>query len=393
MRFSASALVVAMAVMAPVVSMAFAPSATFVVKSTVTSAAKAVAVHGRGCMCPTCIIGAHSKSCPCASCTGTALFMSEEAVAEEVPAEVEVPAAVEAVDGVATEEEAHNSERPARASGIQKHKAKGGRPGTPLAELVVGATVEGKVKTITSYGAFLDIGAQSDALLHVSRLSDDFVSNVEDIIKAGETVSVRIVTVDQDKQQVAVTMRSEEAEARAGAPAAGGDGKRRARPQRSGGDREAQRTTLVNLAASSYDSNKMVEGEVVSTPDFGAFVRFDTSQLAEGLTGELDGLCHISSLTVARADSVTGVVKVGDKVQIRIKGLDAEGGKVSLSMIAEGDEQQRGGREGGGGGGGRGRQRDMFQGYVKGPADWADQLASFQETQPKFKNGPVVIQK
>lgn len=385
MRFSASALVVAMAIAAPIVSMAFAPSATFVAKSTVTSASNAVAVHGRGCMCPDCIIGAHSNSCGCASCTGTALFMSEEPVAAEVPAEVE------AVDGVANEEEAHNSERPARASGIQKHKSKSGRPGTPLAELVVGATVEGKVKTITSYGAFLDIGAQSDALLHVSRLSDDFVSNVEDIIKAGETVSVRIVTVDEEKQQVAVTMRSEEAEARANAPrAAGGDGKRKDRPQRSGGDREAQRTTLANLAASSYDSNKFVEGEVVSTPDFGAFVRFDTSQLAEGLTGELDGLCHISSLTVARADSVTGVVKMGDKVQIRIKGLDAEGGKVSLSMIAEGDEQQRGGR-GEGGGGGR-RQRDMFQGYVKGPADWKEQLESFQESQPKFSNGPVVVQ-
>merc|ERR1719343_1575626 len=104
------------------------------------------------------------------------------------------------MDGIASEEEAHNAERPARGSGIHKHsKDTSGR--VELKDLEIGAEVSAKVKTITSYGAFLDIGAKSDALIHVSRLSDDFV-------KQGEDIAVRIISVDTDKNQIAVTMRS-----------------------------------------------------------------------------------------------------------------------------------------------------------------------------------------
>mmetsp|Transcript_30633 Transcript_30633/g.62544 ORF Transcript_30633/g.62544 Transcript_30633/m.62544 type:complete len:158 (-) Transcript_30633:58-531(-) len=75
----------------------------------------------------------HTSSCPCASCRARVpmLFMSE-VTAEET----EVPPEVEAMDGVADSEEAHNSDRPARGSGIAKHKRSGGggggRSGTPL---------------------------------------------------------------------------------------------------------------------------------------------------------------------------------------------------------------------------------------------------------------------
>mmetsp|Transcript_13248 Transcript_13248/g.19636 ORF Transcript_13248/g.19636 Transcript_13248/m.19636 type:complete len:114 (+) Transcript_13248:511-852(+) len=96
-------------------------------------------------------------------------------MAEEEEAAAEIPAEVEALDGVADEEEAHNTDRPARGSGIHKHK-KGGSKGTPLSELEVGAEVEATVKTTTSYGAFIDIGAETDALLHVSRLSSRLVT-------------------------------------------------------------------------------------------------------------------------------------------------------------------------------------------------------------------------
>merc|ERR1712125_75090 len=93
------------------------------------------------------------------------------------------------------------------------------------------------------------------------------------------------------------------------------------------------------LGEAGFDTDKMVEGEVVNTLDFGAFVRFDTSQLGEGLEGELDGLVHISSLCVGRASSVDSVVKTGDKVQVRVKSVDTDGKKVSLSMISAEEEQ------------------------------------------------------
>jgi len=94
----------------------------------------------------------HQSSCACSSCASsvristTRLRMSDE----------EVPVVVEAMDGVDSEEEMHNTERPARKSGTAKHK-KGGRPGKPISELEVGSTVTATVKTTTSYGAFLDI--------------------------------------------------------------------------------------------------------------------------------------------------------------------------------------------------------------------------------------------
>lgn len=314
--------------------------------------------------------------------------MSEEAVTEEVPVAVEavaeeVPVEVKAMDGVDSEEEAHNVERPARASGTAKHRR--GKTGTPLSELEVGSTVEGTVKTITTYGAFLDIGAATDALLHVSRLSDDFVSNVEDIVKAGDVVSVRIVGIDTGKGQVAVSMRSEEADEKAAAGGGrGGGGARKDRPRRSGGDRAAQRTAMQSLADAGFDTDKFVEGEVQSTLDFGAFVRFSIADLGEGLEGEIDGLVHISALAPSRVNAVTDIAKAGDKVQVRVKGLDVNGGKVSLSMITK--EQEPKGR----GGGGR-KAKSQFSESEMGPKDWKEKLETFQEDMPTFKNMPMVV--
>jgi predicted RNA-binding protein with RPS1 domain len=300
----------------------------------------------------------------------------------------EVPAEVASMDGIASEDEAHNAERPARDSGLKKKKREANK-GTPLADLEVGSYVDGTVKTITAYGAFVDIGAASDALLHVSRLSNSFVSNVEDVVKQGDKVNVRIVNVDTDKNQIAISMVSEEDEKAAAERSAGG--RRKERPQRSQGDRGAQVATLNELNAAGFDDSKMVEGEVVSILDFGAFVRFDASQLAD-VTGELDGLVHISALTAGRAESVKSIVSVGEKVQVRVRELDVKGKKVSLSMISKEEEEAnrpapRERKQGG-------RARQMFTPDQMGPADWKDQLEGFQkEHDTTFVNMPVIVDK
>jgi predicted RNA-binding protein with RPS1 domain len=298
----------------------------------------------------------------------------------------DVPAEVASMDGIANEDEAHNAERPARDSGLKKKKKEANK-GTPLSDLQVGSYVDGTVKTITAYGAFVDIGAASDALLHVSRLSNSFVSNVEDVVKQGDKVNVRIVSVDTDKNQIAISMVSEEDEKAAAERSAGG--RRKERPQRSQGDRGAQVVTLNDLNAAGFDDTKMVEGEVVSILDFGAFVRFDASQLAD-VTGELDGLVHISALTAGRAESVKSVVSVGKKVQIRVRELDVKGKKVSLSMISKEEEEAnrpapRERKQGG-------RAKQMFTPDQMGPADWKEQLEGFQKEQDTtFVNMPVIV--
>jgi len=319
--------------------------------------------------------------------------MSDTADEEAAPAEV--PAEVEAMDGVASEEEAHNVERPARASGIHKHK-EGGEARIELKDLEVGTEISAKVKTITAYGAFLDIGAKSDALIHVSRLSDDFVANVEDVVKQGQEISVRIISVDTDKNQIGVTMRSEEAEASAASGASAGrpKGQRRDRPQRSGADQAAQAASINALAEKGVDDVKFVDGEVVSALDFGAFVRFDTAQYGEGFEGEVDGLVHISALADGRTNSVSDVVTIGDKVQVRVRSVDSAAGRISLSMITKEQEDARPAprERGGGGRGGGGNFSPVANSFKNlGASDWKDSMGEFAKEQSEFTNTAVVV--
>jgi predicted RNA-binding protein with RPS1 domain len=367
MKFSGSILAAAVGIAAPLAASAFS---TVYTRGVVRSPAAPVATT------------THASSCPCCSFQGFALSMSE--VAEDVPAEVE------AMDGVASDEEAHNVERPARGSGIHKHH-KDDNARTELKDLEIGAEVTAKVKTITSYGAFLDIGAKSDALVHVSRLSDDFVANVEDVVKQGDEISVRIVSVDTDKKQIAVTMRSAEAEAKAADQSGGRPTRRRERPQRSGADQAAQAASINALAEKGFDDEKFVDGEVVSSLDFGAFVRFDTAQFGEGFDGEVDGLVHISALAEGRTASVADVVSIGDKVQIRVRSVDTDAGRISLSMITkEQEEASRPApreRKQGGGGGNFSAVANSWK--DTGAADWKEQMEEF--TQPGFTNTAVVV--
>lgn len=377
MHFSNSALALAFSVIAgPIVTSAFTtPGTAFVSKSVPTTGVVSITNHV-------------ATNCNCFSCGMKTLLRMSDSVEEDVPPEVE------AMDGVDSEEEAHNTERPARDSGIKKHK-KGGNKGIALDDLEVGSFVDGTVKTITSYGAFVDIGAKTDALLHVSRLSNEFVSNVEDIVKAGDSVSVRIVSVDTEKGQVAVSMLSQDAEDKAAeGRSRGAGGRRKERPQRSQGDRAAQVKVLNELNEAGFDSSKFVDGEVVSTLAFGAFVRFSVGDLVEGIEGELDGLVHISALSAGRASSVEEFASVGDKVKVRVRSVDAEGNKVSLSMITEeeeaasrpaprkSDEDKP-----------RRRGRAMFSDSELGPSDWKESLENVLQDAPTFSNAPVVVDK
>jgi len=233
--------------------------------------------------------------------------------------------------------------------------------------------------------------------LHISRLSDDFVANVGDVVSAGDDIEVRVVSVDLEKGQVAVTMQSEEKEAENAERVSQkrANARRKDRPQRSGADQEAQRATIQAISDAGFDDSKFVEGEVVSTLDFGAFVRFDSSQVVEGAEGEVDGLVHISALTEGRANSVSEFVSVGDKVQVRVRTVDPEGGRVSLSMIGKEAEESSQSRRGGGGNNGEERKprapRSMFNPNEMGASDWAEQLAEFEKTQPAFVNKPLVV--
>jgi elongation factor Ts len=279
------------------------------------------------------------------------------------------------MDGVADKDEAHNMERPARES--LKKKA---RPGKPLSEFSVGDAVTAKVKTITTYGAFMDFGAQTDGLLHISRLSAEYVKDVNEVLKAGQEMEVRIVQIDADKNQVALSLLTESEEEAQASEQQQSRPKRQERQQQQSSSSSSRRDdskVLSALQEKGWDSDAFVDGTVASVVAFGAFVRVDASQFNSEVEGELDGLVHISALAAGRVEQVTSICNVGDKVKVRCKGI--EGGKVSLSMINKEDEQQS--RRGGGGG----------PPVIEGAKDWKESLEKMQNTMPTFVNGPVVV--
>ncbi len=80
--------------------------------------------------------------------------------------------------------------------------------------------LEGVVTNVTNFGAFVDIGVHQDGLVHISMLSDKFVKDPREVVKAGDVVKVKVLEVDVQRKRIALTMRLDESAARprGGAP-------------------------------------------------------------------------------------------------------------------------------------------------------------------------------
>lgn len=83
---------------------------------------------------------------------------------------------------------------------------------TALDELQVGEQVTGRVVRLVDFGAFVDIGAQTDGLLHVSHLSGGYVRHPSEVLRPGDEVQVRILEVDVQRRRISLTMKGDETE-------------------------------------------------------------------------------------------------------------------------------------------------------------------------------------
>ncbi|MAW60450.1 MAG: hypothetical protein CMJ94_06415 [Planctomycetes bacterium] len=104
----------------------------------------------------------------------------------------------------------------------------GGRPtrrGKGLDTLEVGSSMKGKVTAVTEYGAFVDVGARTEGLVHISEMSDQFVEDPKQVLSVGQEVEARVVSVDLEKQRFRLSLRSEDA------PRGGGGGRRGEEPE------------------------------------------------------------------------------------------------------------------------------------------------------------------
>ena len=75
-----------------------------------------------------------------------------------------------------------------------------------IEDLKVGMELEGTVRNVTDFGAFVDVGLKNDGLVHISKLSNKFVKHPKDVVSVGQIVTVWVLNIDREKGQVGLTM-------------------------------------------------------------------------------------------------------------------------------------------------------------------------------------------
>ena len=191
-----------------------------------------------------------------------------------------------------------------------------------------GDTLEGIVRKVMDFGAFIDLGGV-DGLIHLNDLSHDRINhgakNVARVVSEGQKVKVQILKLDWDANRISLGLKQLQADPFAS-------------------------------AASEVVEGAQLTGRITKIAEFGAFV-----EVAPGV----EGLVHISELEWRRVATVGEVVQEGEVVQVKVLKVDPESRKVSLSIKQTKEAPQREGAPGGGGrgrggpGGGRGRgERD-----------------------------------
>ncbi|RAP33215.1 hypothetical protein DID75_02795 [Candidatus Marinamargulisbacteria bacterium SCGC AG-410-N11] len=161
----------------------------------------------------------------------------------------------------------------------------------------VGEVYSGKVTSIKDFGVFVDIGGL-EGLVHISELSWSRVRHPSDIVSVGDSVQVFILGVDKDSRKVSLGMK------------------------------QLLEDPWVTVGE-KYKLGQVIEGEITRIVPFGAFMHIDNG---------LEGLIHISELTLNHVTKVEDVVNVGDKVEVKIIKLQPEEQKIGLSLRQSSEE-------------------------------------------------------
>jgi small subunit ribosomal protein S1 len=163
----------------------------------------------------------------------------------------------------------------------------------------VGSRVSGKVRSLTEFGAFVEIEDGIDGLVHVSDISwTKRIKHPSDLLKKGQQVDAVITSIDVENRRLSLSMKDLEPNA-------------------------------WERFFESHRPGDLVTGKIVRFASFGAFV-----ELEEGI----EGLCHISELTDERVEKPDSVVKIGQVMPFKILKLDPSQKKIGLSARAVGKE-------------------------------------------------------
>lgn len=155
----------------------------------------------------------------------------------------------------------------------------------------IGDTVEGRVKNVTDFGAFIDLGG-ADGLLHISEMSWGRVENPKKVLKVGDTLKVLIKDIQGEK--IALSLKFPE-------------------------------TNPWLTAAEKYAVGNVVEGKVARMTDFGAFVELEPG---------VDALLHVSQISREHVAKPSDVLSIGQEIEAKVVDFNGEDRKISLSMKA-----------------------------------------------------------
>ncbi len=156
--------------------------------------------------------------------------------------------------------------------------------------IAVGDRFTGVVKSLTTYGAFVDIGGV-DGMVHISELSWQRIKNPAEILAVGDTVEVYVKDLDADKKKISLGYKKEE-------------------------------DNPWNIFTSNYNVDDVVTVKVVSITSYGAFAR---------IVPGVDGLIHISQIAKKHIAKPQDELSVGDEIEVKIIAVDADKKRVSLS--------------------------------------------------------------
>ena len=161
----------------------------------------------------------------------------------------------------------------------------------PSRMIKVGDVMEGTVKNVTDFGAFIDLGG-ADGLLHISEMSWGRVENPKKVLKVGDTLKVLIKDIQGEK--IALSLKFPE-------------------------------TNPWLTAAEKYAVGNVVEGKVARMTDFGAFVELEPG---------VDALLHVSQISREHVAKPSDVLTIGQEIQAKVVDFNGEDKKISLSMKA-----------------------------------------------------------
>jgi len=159
-----------------------------------------------------------------------------------------------------------------------------------LDRLEPGQVVEGQISNIVDFGAFVDLDG-IDGLIHISELSWSHVNHPSQILEIGQTVKVKVLDIDRDRQRISLGLKQTQ---------------------------EDPWQRIVN----TYNIGDELEGTVTKVVTFGAFV-----EILDGV----EGLVHISELAAHHVENPREVVQPGDEIRIKILEIDSERRRLSLS--------------------------------------------------------------